>query len=93
MVMDRQETERRQLEEYFPDGPVETAAVVRLQIIDEPVERILVQYENGLGMILLRLFQSKDEFRDFADLVAQVARDAGCYFPVSSNHGELPDSE
>lgn len=76
------ERERLLLEETFPDGPIESMpTMVRLLIVSDPVERILIQFEDSLGIVRFRQFMEKADFREFSELVGQVARDAGCYLP------------
>ena len=80
---DRQrERDRLMLAEFHPEGPVQTGFAFAFRIEDDPPRIRFDLMDHDLTTLLGRVwFETPGQFREFADLVAQVARDAGCYMP------------
>lgn len=72
------------LEEFHPlanDGPVQDGFAFLFRIVEDPPRIQFDLMNHECTLLLARVFYEKDQFREFVDMAAQVARDAGCYMP------------
>jgi len=74
-----QDLERLLLEAQFPNDEVATGFTFRFEILSQPVERVMFEIGNRDGALLSRLWFEIDQFAQFAEIVRQVAGDAGCF--------------